>query len=84
MRFEKQIGSVTFYYELTGKQDNNLFPVKFSYGTVKNVSTDTQIHQEIASCETFDEMQTMIAGLQKYCENLEFKKVKSTKRKVIT
>ena len=84
MRFEKQIGEVTFYYELNGKQDGKLFVVKFSYGTVKDKTTDFQIHQEIASAPTFDEMQDAIKKLKEYCESLEFKKIKSTKRNVIT
>jgi hypothetical protein len=84
MRYEKQIGEVTFYYELNGKQDNKLFVVKFSYGSVKDKNTDFQIHQEIATASTFDEMQEALTKLRQYCESLDFKKVKSTKRNVIT
>ena len=84
MRFEKQIGEVTFYYELNGKQDGKMFVVKFSYGTVLNKTDDKQFHQEVASAPEFDEMQKAMKQLREYCESLDFKKVKSTKRNVIT
>lgn len=84
MRYEKRIGEVTFYYELNGKQEDTLFVVKFSYGTVVDKNIDKQFHQEIAKAETFDEMQDALKQLREYCEKLEFKKVKSTKRNVIT
>ena len=85
MRFEHKLESgLTFYYELGGKQENNLFVVRFSMGRVEDETTDFQFHSEVKSRDTFKEMQDLIELEKKYCLDRGFNKVKSTKRDVIT
>jgi hypothetical protein len=85
MRFEYSLPSgLTFYYELGGKQENKLFVVRFSMGSIKENDIDLRFHEEVKTRDTFEDMQTTIEELKQYCLKQGFKKVKSTKRNVIT
>jgi hypothetical protein len=85
MRFENSIGSeTTFYYEVGGKQENKLFVVRFSMGSVINNKDDFQIHSELKSYKTYKEMQDELDKLKQYCLQQGHKQVKATKRNVIT
>lgn len=85
MRFEHQLNSgITFYCELDGKQENNLFVVRFDYGRIENDTTDLQFHEEVYEFTTPEEMRSTFAELKEYCFTRGFIKVKTKKRNVIT
>jgi hypothetical protein len=79
MRFEDKLDSgIIFYYELSGKQDNKLFAVKFSYGSYYD-GKDHQFHAETIVCKTAEEMRKSVAELKRYCLDKNFVQVKSGK-----
>jgi hypothetical protein len=85
MRFENTLDSgTTFYYELSGKQEDKLFVARFSYGRRIDEKSDFQFHIETTSFKTFDELQDYLKDLQTYCKSQGHTKVKSTKRNVST
>lgn len=84
MRFERTDGSITYYQETSGKQEGDVFVVRFGYGRSVDETTDLQFNEDSCAFSSFDEMRQELDDLKEYCLYRGYTQVKAKRKHVIT